>query len=50
MKVKVDKKIASNLAAHFCCLDCKDAAYLKAKKALLKFALTSIHANDLQIE
>lgn len=45
--VKVDKRIAAQLAAHFCVLDCKDKEYLAAKKAILKFAKTSHRAKDL---
>jgi uncharacterized protein YjbI with pentapeptide repeats len=45
--VKVDAKIAAQLAAHFCVLDCKDKGYLAARKAVLKFAKTSHRAEDL---
>ena len=47
--VKVDLKIAAQIAAHFCVLDCKDKKYLAAKKAILKFALTSHRAVDLKL-
>jgi uncharacterized protein YjbI with pentapeptide repeats len=47
--VKVDAKIAAQLAAHFCALDCKDEGYQKARNAILKFALTSHRAGDLGI-
>ena len=49
-KVKVDAKIAAQLAAHFCALDCDDKAYQKARKAILKFAMTSHRAEDLELE
>ena len=45
--VRVDAKIAAQLAAHFCVLDCKDKGYLAARKAILKFAKTSHRAKDL---
>jgi uncharacterized protein YjbI with pentapeptide repeats len=45
--VKVDRKIAAQLAAHFCVLDCDDPDYQKARKAILKFAKTSHQAADL---
>ena len=40
-KVKVDAKIAAQLAAHFCAVDCEDKEYQKARKAILKFAQAS---------
>ena len=48
-KVKIDVKIAAQLAAHFCAVDCEDKEYQKARKAILKFALTSHRASDLGI-
>ena len=45
--VKVDVKIARQLAAHFCALDCKDKEYIKARKAILAFAKKSHRAGDL---
>jgi hypothetical protein len=48
--VKVDKKIAAQLAAHFCAVDCDDIDYQKARKAILKFAKTSHRASDLGLE
>jgi len=39
--VKVDRRIATQLAAHFCALDCDDDDYRKARSAILKFAKTS---------
>lgn len=36
--VKVDARIARQLAYHFCRLDCDDPEYLAARKALAKFA------------
>ena len=46
-KMKVDKRIASQIAAHFCELDCDDADYQTARTAILEFARTSHRANDL---
>jgi uncharacterized protein YjbI with pentapeptide repeats len=37
-KVKVDKRIAAQLAYHFCRLDCDNEKYLKAKEALTDLA------------
>jgi hypothetical protein len=45
--VKVDARIATQLAAHFCVLDCDDKEYQKARKAVLKFAKTSHRAEEL---
>ena len=45
--VKVDARIAAQLAAHFCVLDCDDPAYQAAKAAILEFAKTSHRARDL---
>ena len=47
--VKVDVKIAAQLAAHFCAVDCDDKDYQKARQAILKFALTSYRAADLEL-
>ena len=49
-RVKIDAKIAAQLAAHFCAVDCDDKEYQKARKAILKFALTSHRAGDLNIK
>ena len=49
-KVKVDAKIAAQLAAHFCAVDCANKDYQKARKAILKFALKSHRATDLGLE
>ena len=48
-KVKVDARIAAQLAAHFCAVECDDPAYQKARKAILKFAMTSHRASNLEI-
>jgi len=47
--VKVDAKIAAQLAAHFCALDCNDPAYQAAREAILEFAKTSHRAGDLNL-
>ena len=36
--IKVDKKIAVQLAYHFCRLDCDDPEYIKTRNAVLNFA------------
>jgi len=48
--VKVDVKIAAQLAAHFCVLDCDDPTYLAAKEAVINFAKTSHRAEELGLK
>ena len=43
----VDRRIAAQIAAHFCSLDCDDADYQAARTAILEFAKTSHRADDL---
>ena len=43
----VDRRIAAQIAAHFCVLDCDDADYRAARTAILEFARTSHRAMDL---
>jgi len=43
----VDRRIAAQIAAHFCALNCDDADYLAARKTILEFAKTSHRAEDL---
>lgn len=38
LDVKADKKIAVQLAYHFCRLDCDDPEYIKIRNAVLNFA------------
>ena len=45
--VKVDARIAAQLAAHFCAVICDDPAYQSARAAVLDFAKTSHRANDI---
>jgi len=45
--VKVDSRVASQIAAHFCAMDCDSGEYVKAREALLEFARTSHRAKDL---
>ena len=47
MRVKMDKRLAAQLAAHLCALDCEDPEYKAAREALLPFARTSHRAKDL---
>ena len=49
-RVKVDARIAAQLAAHFCALDCEDPDYLAAREAVLAFAQTSHRAKDLGLK
>ena len=46
-RVKVDARIAAQLAAHFCALDCDDPGYLAARAAIMDFAKTSHRAGEL---
>ena len=43
----VDKRIAAQIAAHFCALSCDDPDFQKARAAIIDFALTSHRADDL---
>ena len=44
--VKVDARIARQLAYHFCRLDCDDSEYLEARKAITEFA-NKFHRADV---
>jgi uncharacterized protein YjbI with pentapeptide repeats len=46
----VDRRIAAQIAAHFCALECDDADYIAARKAILEFAQTSHRAEELGIK
>lgn len=48
--VKVDRKIAAQLAAHFCAVDCDDPDYQAARAAVLTFAQSSHRAGDLGLK
>jgi len=43
----VDRRIATQIAAHFCALECDDADYIAAREAILEFAQTSHRAEEL---
>lgn len=45
--IKIDGKIARQLAAHFCAVDCDDLEYQAARTALLPLAKQSHRAEDL---
>lgn len=45
--VTVDRKIAAQLAAHFCALACDDPDYQSARAAILEFAQSSHRASNL---
>ena len=38
LHVKIDKRLACQLAYHFCNQDCDDPEYIEARNAILKFA------------
>lgn len=38
LHVKIDKRIACQLAYHFCAQDCDDPEYIAARNAILSFA------------
>ena len=48
--MKVDRRLAAQIAAHFCALDCDDNDYQEARKAILKFAQTSHRAKELGLK
>ena len=48
--VKVDRRLAAQLAAHFCVLDCDDPDYQMARTAILEFARSSHRAIDLGLK
>lgn len=45
--VIVDKRIAAQIAAHFCALTCDDPDYQAARSSILEFAKTSHRAGEL---
>lgn len=47
--VKVDKRIAAQLAYHFCRLDCNDPEYIRARNMLIDFANQFHMAKDCGI-
>ena len=49
-RFKADARLAAQIAAHFCTLDCNDPAYIAARAAILAFALTSHRAIDLGLK
>jgi hypothetical protein len=46
----VDRKMAAQIAAHFCALSCDDPDFQKAREAVLPFAQTSHRAEELGIK
>lgn len=46
LDVKVDARIAAQLAYHFCRLDCDDPGYIAARNAILDFANTFHRAEE----
>jgi hypothetical protein len=49
-KFKADARLAAQIAAHFCAIECDDPAYIAARAAVLSFALTSHRASDLGLK
>jgi hypothetical protein len=47
--VKVDARLAAQLFAHVCALDCDDPGYQATRNAVLAFAKTSHRADDLNL-
>ena len=48
--VKIDAKIAKQLAAHYCAVECDDPEYQETRKAIIKFALKSHVAKELELQ
>lgn len=46
LHVKIDKRIACQLAYHFCNQDCDDSEYIAARNAILSFANQFHHAEE----
>ena len=46
LDVKVDARIAAQLAYHFCCLGCEEPNYIAARNAILDFANTFHRAEE----
>lgn len=46
LHVKIDKRIACQLAYHFCNQDCDDPEYIEARNAILSFANQFHHAEE----
>lgn len=46
LDVKVDARIAAQLAYHFCCLNCDDPDYIAARNAIIDFANTFHRAEE----
>jgi hypothetical protein len=43
----IDRRIAAQIAAHFCAFECDDPDYIAARKAILEFAKSSDAAKRL---
>lgn len=48
-QMKVDGRIAMQIAAHFCALDCDDEEYIAARNSILDFAKQSLIAHHLTL-
>ena len=47
--MKVDDRIAMQIAAHFCALDCEDEEFIAARNSILAFARKSHIAGFLML-
>jgi hypothetical protein len=48
-KVRIDLKIARQLAAHFCAVECDYPEYKKIRKLIIKFAMKSHVSEELEL-
>lgn len=46
LHVKTDRRIMAQLAYHFCCQECDDPDYIKARNSILDFANTFHRADE----
>ena len=48
LNMKIDRRIAAQIAYHFCYQDCDDPDYIKARNAILDFANSFHRAEELK--
>ena len=48
LKMKIDRRIAAQIAYHFCYQDCDDPDYIKARDAIMDFANSFHRAEELK--
>jgi uncharacterized protein YjbI with pentapeptide repeats len=46
LRLKIDRRIAAQLAYHFCSMECDDPEFIRARSALLDFANTFHRVNE----